>query len=243
MRIALASDIHSEFYDCDDYDFFFHDLKSDDVDVLVLAGDILVGRNTHRFLHKLSERFKEIVYVAGNHEYYHGEFNSVQRHLHNTGLKNVHFLERETVEISGQRFVGATLWYQGGRRCIENEMFMNDFRLIHNTQESFRYFIYKYARESHQWLANNVRDGDVVVTHMLPSLTCIDGRYLGDPMNGFYAHSCDDIIEEKKPKLWLHGHSHNHYDQMIYDTRVVRNPHGYPRESGVGYKRNFRIEI
>ncbi len=241
MKIYLCSDLHTEFYEDPDNQWFFQDLDLSDVDVVVLAGDILLGRNSLRFYERMAERVKNVVAVAGNHEYYHGDFDSVQRRLHDTGIPNFHFLERETVEIDGQRFVGCTLFYNGGRDCLANEMFMNDFRLIHK-EGGYGRFIYKYAQDSKAWLKDTVKPDDIVVTHMLPHRQCIDNSYRHDSMNGFYFNDCDAILRDNKPKLWLHGHSHNAYDEKLYETRIVRNPHGYPGEHGVNFQKNKKID-
>jgi len=52
------------------------------------------------------------VYVAGNHEFYKG---SVREALEDgraaaARFPDVHFLENDTVMLSGVSFVGATLW-------------------------------------------------------------------------------------------------------------------------------------
>ena len=243
MRLALFSDLHTEFYNDSENEWFFKDLDASTVDVAVLAGDILLGRNSLRFYARIAELYPHVVAVAGNHEFYHGEFDSVLRRLRSTGISNFHFLERESVEIDGHRFVGCTLWYNGGSDCAYNEMFMNDFRLIHHAKQGYRRFIYKYASESKAWLKDTVRTGDIVVTHMLPSEACIDNSYRGSQMNGFYFNNCEAIIRDNKPALWLHGHSHNKLDTQIYETRIVRNPHGYPGEFGVDFDKTLKISI
>jgi Icc-related predicted phosphoesterase len=243
MRLALFSDLHTEFYDDPDNDWFFKDLDPSGVDVLILAGDILLGRNSLRFYSRIAALYPHVIAIAGNHEFYHGEFDSVYRRLHSTGIANFHFLERETIEIEGKRFVGCTLWYNGGTDCAFNERSMNDFRLIHHEKEGFRRFIYKYASDSKAWLKSTVKQGDVVITHMLPSEACIDSCFRNHPINGFYFNNCEAIMRDNKPALWLHGHSHSQLDMRIYDTRVIRNPYGYPDEFNMGFDKALRIQV
>ena len=99
MKIALCSDLHLEFGD-----IFLK--NTENADVLILSGDILVAEHlrktprfvemtaeemdvavyqtTHRtksakrfrdFLSRVSFQFPHVVYVAGNHEFYHGKWN------------------------------------------------------------------------------------------------------------------------------------------------------------------------
>jgi hypothetical protein len=48
----------------------------------------------------------------------------------------------------------------------------------------------------------------------------------------------DDILNMyKPPKLWIHGHTHDSFDYMVGETRVICHPKGYPKENNYdGYK-------
>jgi hypothetical protein len=35
---------------------------------------------------------------------------------------------------------------------------------------------------------------------------------------------------EKRPRLWVHGHTHTTCDYELGSTRVACNPYGYPHE-------------
>lgn len=242
MRILPVSDLHLEFYK-----FFpppiFEKLKYDDIDVLVLAGDIFMARNSLQHIHLFAQKFKHVVYVAGNHEYYNAEFESIQRHLHAIGSENVHYLENESVEIEGRRFCGSTLWYSDFPDNYLYECELNDFYKIKHDRMKWNRFAYNYGKNSKAWLRNNVREGDIVVTHMLPSEACVEARYRGENTNRFYFNNCEDIIDANKPKLWIHGHSHTSLDMQIYDTRIIRNPCGYPGEFNPQFNPHLVIEV
>ena len=55
----------------------------------------------------------------------------------------------------------------------------------------------------------------------------IDPSFFPNAKNKFYASNLDDLIEETKSFLWLHGHMHTPYAVKIGDTRIIRNPRGY----------------
>ena len=42
-----------------------------------------------------------------------------------------------------------------------------------------------------------------------------------------YASDLDMLIEDRQPRLWIHGHVHQALDRTIGVTRVVCNPLGY----------------
>ena len=157
MKIAVCSDLHLEFGTID--------LTNDDgADVLVLSGDILVAKDLsqyseilegtrsnklHEFFQRCSSRFHNVVYIAGNHEHYHGDFQETYKILkeHLEYLDNVHVLGNEVVEIQDVTFVGGTLWTDMNREDPDTlrsiSRMMNDFRIVANGTKKRRVPLYK----------------------------------------------------------------------------------------------------
>jgi hypothetical protein len=47
-------------------------------------------------------------------------------------------------------------------------------------------------------------------------------------MNGAYSSNLEDVmVNNTQIKLWTHGHTHEDFDYMVEQTRVVCNPRGY----------------
>jgi len=69
----------------------------------------------------------------------------------------------------------------------------------------------------------------VVCTHHAPSKSSEHPRYAHDTlMNGAYNSRLDQFIMDRPGiKLWTHGHTHEDFDYMIKQCRVVCNPRGY----------------
>lgn len=69
----------------------------------------------------------------------------------------------------------------------------------------------------------------VVCTHHSPSFQSMAPWYANDQlMNGAYHSSLEELIEQRPCiKLWTHGHTHEPFDYMVHNTRVVCNPRGY----------------
>jgi hypothetical protein len=53
--------------------------------------------------------------------------------------------------------------------------------------------------------------------------------YHGDHLtNGAYSSDLSEfILDHPQIKLWTHGHTHDVFDYMIGDTRILCNPRGY----------------
>jgi len=133
MKIAVCSDLHLE--------FGMIELKNtEEADVLVLSGDILIAddfdreipdfnpyasgaveKMSHRtrnaikymdFLKQISSEFPHVIVIAGNHEFYNGKWVKSLSILRELYARhdNIHFLEDEIFKLDDVTFVGATLW-------------------------------------------------------------------------------------------------------------------------------------
>ena len=101
MKLHVLSDLHFEFAP--------FELPATDADVVVLAGDIDVGRRGLEVARAAGGR--PVVYVAGNHEYYGHSIPGLTGELvAATRGAGIHVLENEAVVIGGVRFLGCTLW-------------------------------------------------------------------------------------------------------------------------------------
>ena len=279
MKIKLVSDLHLEFVDIN--------IQNDkDYDVLILSGDILIINDLHDhpeekykhldiaalkwgqaraklfrdFLKRCSFQFPHVVYVAGNHEFYHGEFHRGVEHLREECAKfpNIYFLERNMQFIDGVLFVGGTLWTdmnKGDPLTLHaiGDM-MNDFRVIRNDEHGYTKLRPAHAMDRYRKTVEYIKqmvdaNGDrkcVVVGHHAPSFQSIGEQYKHDTlMNGGYASDLSEfILDRPQIKLWTHGHMHQTFDYMIGETRVVCNPRGYESHGEVsGWNPNILIEI
>lgn len=249
MRIRYCSDLHTEF---SDFDMPF---QYNGENVLVLAGDITV-RNRNDWVLKQAEVFPHIVLVDGNHEYYGRRIDKVERiNLEQFGdYPNIHYGNNTSVTIDGVTFHMAVLWTDMNKgdplTVSEVGMRMNDYRQIqyHYNGNYYKFGPRDAMREhmvSKLYLMDNVKEGDVVVTHMAPSYMSIHDDYKHDlRMNGGYASDLSDLMLDNKPALWFHGHIHNTCDYMVGDTRVLCNPRGYSGiEENPDFDPNKTVEV
>ncbi len=268
MKIQVVSDLHLEFED-------ITIPNAGGTDVLILSGDILLAHDLrayspdtsslqdlinaqvasrrqqaaqrfHDFLARVSQDFAHVIYVAGNHEFYHGKFYESLDDLR-TGCNrfpNISFLEQETRVIDDVMFVGATVWTDCNRgdpltqRVLADRM--NDYRVIRNDRQGYTKLRPTHTMERHAQTMAYFRDvidaakdqKVVVVGHHAPTYQSIHPKYVKErEMNGGYASDLSEfILDRPQIRLWTHGHVHNFTDYMVGDTRVFCNPRGY-----VGY--------
>ncbi len=242
MRLHIFSDIHLEFHR-DKVAFLkkLHDAV-EDVDVMVIPGDLDYALSVKGDLSWLCGNCDTpVIFVPGNHCYY---TSSVEKG--EAALRDAHepdgdiFVLNDGVAMIGeQRFVGTPLWFGHINNAFLRAQ-LNDYHQI----EGFEPWVYQRNMESVIFLAENVHKDDVVVTHHLPAEECISARFKGDPFNHFFMHDMRELILERKPKLWIHGHTHDSVDVMVGETRIVCNPFGYwKREENPNFDPGFVVEL
>jgi Icc-related predicted phosphoesterase len=262
MKIALCSDLHLEFQT-------ISLPNTEGAKVLILSGDICVAHSLHdwpvdepvpedamkpgrnqsaaykyrEFFHHVSQEYEHVVYIAGNHELYHGRYPDAYDWLREeiANYDNIHFLDMDSVEIDGITFVGGTLWTDMNKNDPTTmhmiEGMMNDFRIIRNSQRNYGRFTPLDAVVHHRATLEYIKsvvDSDaskkyVVVGHHAPTALSIHEKYKDQVwMNGGYHSDLSEfILDRPQIALWTHGHMHDPFDYMMGDTRIVCNPRGY----------------
>lgn len=229
MKIALASDLHHEFHKKPP------NLNPTNTDILVLAGDIqTVKSHCTSWWNNLSQQYKQIIYIRGNHEYYktyYSEFPELEF------PDNVIVVGRypKTFVLEGKQWLAGTMWTD-----LSNPLHsyyargnMNDYRLIKYSRADYQFTPWHTTKEWKAFQAMlDAYHPEVVVSHHLPSYGSVHPQYKNDVLNCAYATEMDT----SGVKLWMHGHTHHPCDWMKGDTRIVCNPKGYPKEEDPDYE-------
>lgn len=237
MNIKYSSDLHLEFKTP------YSEFESLYGDILVLAGDILNYKQSGLdVLTKICSRFNHVIMIMGNHEHYGGKYSLTYDRLKTNLPNNVHLLQNEIITIDNQRFLGATLWtWMNEVDSYFASVRMNDYKVVRNGPKHepwLRKLRPKDTISDHMqtalWLEENVREGDIVITHHAPSFKSCNPNYEG---NTAYATDLSNIMLDNKPAYWIHGHLHDPVEYIIGDTIVTSNPYGY-----YGHESNFQIK-
>ena len=238
MKLHVLSDLHLGFQGMDQPDT--------DADVVILAGDIARPREAAAWAQGFD---KPVLYVLGNHEFYGSSIQETARELrrlcHGT---HVHLLDDQAIVIQGVRFLGSTLWTDfkllgNGAAQIqamaEGQRLMRDFSRIRlgapptdrilTPQDTTGFF----TRHRH-WLEEELSKAHagptVVITHHAPSPMSIHPRFADSPLNPCFISRAEHLLDGRRVKQWIHGHTHDSFDYMLNGTRVVCNPRGYAKD-------------
>jgi len=248
MRIHILSDLHVEFGLIAPPDV--------DADVIVLAGDIGVGmKGIRRIARDLPD--KPVLFVAGNHEYYGGNFQLVNQQLKQLCGPKLHFLNNDVVIINGVRFLGCTLWTDfqlfgnAVQAMLAVGMAMNDYVNISFRDENGKRKLrpedtLALHQLSHAWLQEELNKPfagpTVVITHHAPHPNSLLPGSEEDILSAAYVSDLSDLMG--KPQLWIHGHTHSSWDYEVDGTRVVCNPRGYYRyQPNMDFDPGFIVEV
>ncbi len=242
MRINYFSDIHLEFGS--------QILPDNDADIIVAAGDIGIFKQGIDWLKQLN---KPVIYVTGNHEFYNQEYNKTIKVLRKECAgSSIHFLENDTFEYKGVRFLGCSLWadlyLDGEEKAIALGKTINDFRKIRFNDEPFNQAHFsKLHHISREWLEEELAkpyDGKtIVVTHHAPTEWSWD-----DSRNKLkkiaYCTDLRYLFHEFPIEAWFHGHIHSLGDYRIAGARILSNPRGYVGRKVVdNFNQNLTVDI
>jgi len=233
-KVAIVSDLHLEFRTIHEWYYLLNMINGADCDTVLIAGDIHPQDYCVRlFTDGIN---KSVVFIGGNHEYYHGILQD------SSWIQSIK---------GGLKVVACTLWtdFKNGDPLVMQEFksIMNDARLIKKSGQlsghTLETQIYNIHLRHRELIAEKCPD--IVMTHHAPSFQSVprDFHY-SFPANYFYCSDMEGFIEERPHiKLWIHGHTHSKRDYMIGDCRVVCNPLGYPHEQQVNNYKPMVIEL
>ena len=261
MKIAICSDIHLEFGPIS--------LENKEgADVLILGGDICVAKDVmnrgddgifdrfdrsktiHTFFQECCERFNHVIYIMGNHEHYHGDFNDTIGILRDRlgYLWNLHILDKQMVQLDNVSFIGGTLWTDMNKddpmTLLHIKGMMNDFRTVTNSSRPGVIFEGGHFNESGEFVTDpwgtHVRQAkfspeDAVVDHkaMLEYIRLmIEGKFDQKfVVVGHHAPSKSSTHPRYKDELMMNGGYSSALDEFIMDHPQIKLwTHGHTHE-------------
>jgi predicted phosphodiesterase len=249
MKLHVLSDLHLEYRRP-------WELQHPDADVIVLAGDIDVGTEGVQWAARTFSR--EVVYVPGNHEFYHHDAEALLPQLKAAARRTGHVqvLSDEAWVFRGVRFLGTTLWTDfrlfgpemRHQAMSHSERAMKDFRVIRNGRQRLTAEGWiTWHERSLAWLRRALEEPfpgpTVVISHHLPSRHSVVTRYANALLSAAFGSNLDSLLERRRVDLWVHGHTHSSVRYTLGRTEVVCNPRGYPLPTGQWENAEFRPDL
>jgi predicted phosphohydrolase len=240
-------------------------------DVLCLAGDICACGvkedfdNFLEFLRYICPKYKYVLHVAGNHEYYTAGTKTINKANTMEGLDatfkkitktipNYIYLNCDVVTLTiGNRpytFIGATLWADikpADYKVVQQNM--NDYNYIYVWRDkSARKITPEDVVQLHKKHVNFIakackatekQSNVILITHHKPVADTPEKQ-----RNVLTQAYETDITTKLSPsvKIAIHGHNHKHYNRLINGTKYVSNPCGYPFQR-TGFAKDLTIKI
>lgn len=253
MKIQLLSDLHLEFLIPAQVEILANKISlNTSAQVLVLAGDICSLNiksiaNLYTFLNIVEDKYENIVYVLGNHEYYGTSRQEVKKVLDKVieYKPHLYILDNDSVVLGDSNstvtFYGTTLWFEETVETSLKRYSLNDYRCI----KDFTPNVWSRKAISYIKQIPNNESKKVLITHHVPHSRFISPKYVGNELNCFYLNEIGKYLD--KFDLVTFGHSHESVDQQFSDrTRAVSNPRGYinfPGTEGENSKFNYQLIV
>ena len=253
MKLQIVSDIHLELLNK------FPSLLITG-DYLALCGDIGYPKQPlyQQFISYVSENYKGVFVIAGNHEYYNSK--TVYRDMKDkirslcSQFSNVYFLDNDAIEIENYVILGTTLWSHIPNVAIrEISNGINDYAKI-------KYFdpftdrkrpitplmTNQWHSTAVEWLKEQIAKYSdkkiIVLTHHAPLATgTSDPQYEGKIYNYAFATDLEYLIQPPIV-LWAFGHTHYSVSREVNGVQLVSNQLGYKDET-TGYSSSLMIEV
>ncbi|WP_254093977.1 metallophosphoesterase [Dawidia soli] len=235
MKIQYCSDLHLEFPANKNY-LSKHPLEPVG-DILLLAGDIVLFTHIETektFFDYLSDNFRHVYWLPGNHEYYRSDFNRRTGTFQENIRSNVTLLNNTTIVTRDTRLVFSTLWSQinpAKEHAIKRVM--SDFKLI--TVNGRKINIDEYnalhadaLRYLQTELTTPATQRTIVITHHRPTFLNYPERYRHSELNTAFATELYNLIEISGASHWIFAHTHETPSEItIGETILTTNPLGY----------------
>lgn len=260
MKIRFFSDLHNEFANArvNTNDYHIKEHPEDKDTVLCLLGDIGTKARAIDYANSFSDRFKAIILIAGNHDYYGTSIQSLQDKWKAEAKINVYPLFSDIVVIDDIVFVGCTMWTN-----FNNEDSLVMFEAPRIMRPDYKKITYRHSNGKYslitpeiilkehtafvsylKFILSEFKDKKIVVcTHHSPSYTNESKQFAGNMSSYYYHSNLNDIVCDVD--AWLFGHTHYNVHSVVGEKSTVMssNQRGYFDNYEHGFDEFKYIEV
>lgn len=247
MRAVWCNDIHLDFLERDSVDRFLRSVADESPDVVLVGGDISTARQITDHLRRMEELIDApILFVLGNHDFYHGSIHEVRRQVGQLCAQSqrLHWLNEAGVYPLSRRtaLVGHDGWGDAREGNYQNSpVELSDFFLIDELTGLTREDLVRVLRELGDESAAHFRTvlpqalashrKVVVLTHVPPfrEATWYEGEISNDNWLPFFCGTAaGDVLKDIMSAhpggelTVLCGHTHGEGEaEILPNLRVV----------------------
>lgn len=233
LELQYVSDVHLESKSRNTPDWWKTEITPD-APHLVLAGDIAPARHPElpKFLSWCSSKWRNVVYIPGNHEYWHSSVSIKETEKYLKSLCDQHrviYAQKRVIQLESDAplLICCTLWSKLPKDC--KNIKSSDFNMIKGLNCQTRSNIYY---DHVNFLKNNINaiNRPIVVTHHAPiSQGTQRTEHIGNRSQAVYVNNLDHLVN--RTGAWIFGHTHHVCD--IYRRNgviITSNPIGHSNE-------------
>jgi len=253
MKIYYCSDLHLEMVRNFNH-IMDNKLFPEGGDVLLLAGDIsYLGKDYHKeYFDIVSQRFKQVYWIAGNHEFYGNyDLQVFEKPVEEKILPNITLYNNKTVKMGDVEFFFTTLWSKLNEEKVGYiKGHMADFFKIYHGNKLIDAPEFNYHHDlSLAFLDASLKKSTarvkIVVTHHVPTLLCNAPEFDGSWINSAFTCNLDERLLNWDVDYWLYGHSHrNIRNKTLGKTTFLSNQLGYvAMDEGKDFTKDCFIEV
>ncbi len=259
IKLDIMSDLHidqwsKEYenkYPCGEVKEYPLKIEKSDSEYLIVAGDISDSLDESlKYLNKLSNNYKKILFVDGNHEHVHKypklyDKKEIKKLINNDKLV---YLADEPYRIDNILFIGSCGWWdynesdkESKEKCVNYfDDWIPEFTLDENIE--FIENVIKKSEEEYIYLKKNLEKYEkdntieriVIVTHTVPKKEYCnpsDGELLSSFVTE-YNTKYRELLSCKKLTHWIFGHTHQEWEEKDNDCNIqfICNPRGRPED-------------
>ena len=251
MLFQIVSDLHLNINNITNFDDY---IIKKEADILILNGDIgslYIPQQLENFLTKMCNLFDTVIYIFGNHEFYHNkefifqEMITLKKEIYNIKkkLNNLYILDKNSIQIKDICIIGCTLWTNINKeqsipkfRFKIPDMTNYKYRMLHNKDLAYIKKMIKYCNK------NNLKI--VIVSHYPPLDYLTDKPDSQNKWGYMYKNNLDYLISNNNINTWIYGHTHHNKDFLTSNgTRIVSNQLGKITESIHTFSPSKIIEV
>jgi hypothetical protein len=202
------------------------------INICILAGDIGNPQQESfwTFIDQVCKIFDLVLFVAGNHEYFHSCIELTNSLLKSRETDKFKVLDKDGIYFPkiDTLILGCTLWSYIPKNAVWNVVKnISNYKAISNfTIEKNNSLFVDHLKFIETHLKQSTAKTKIVITHHAPLIKpCIKSMYLNSLSLHSYATNIPDIV--KLANYWIHGHTHYSLNTIHENCHVVSNQFGY----------------